>query len=367
MHEPPFLGLHSSHWFGGRLLRHDRAVLRNGFKAAFASVQDRLTLAALSALAFLWVSSGAQAGSSLGDWRLAVALPFAAAMGAQNRIARSLADFVDSSPLAADALERTSRLGYGAVWHLIAFTVAFLAMPLSASDRTLLIPPAYLCGAAVPPLWNRLVRTWRRRFPAVTARFPAMPASQDVPRNTWHALAWTVARRQVGHGRIMVVVLLVASLASLLAAIVSLAGSRSIAVAVFALAALAILAWSSRVDHAVVRFAGLAGHGAVASLGAHVAAPALAGFVLIAPAMAIGGARLATLVAASAVGAAAIVALRVFAYRLYPKRHANMMLTLLGVAAALAASAVPLLSLLLLAGATGTLWARARRVTWLTT
>lgn len=335
-------------------------ILRNGFRSAFSTWRDRLLLAAMFALMGAWLLNGSR--PPLVDWRLATALPLGVAALAQVRISRALDSFVALSPLAPDALERPSQLAYGAVWHAPSFAGAFLVLRLVAPARLASALPAYLCGAILPLLWVALVR--RLPMPAMP-RWATASASAMSYSEGQRGLAWTVARWQVGHGQPVAATLLLLSMVAVAVALIELVASPRIASASLTFAALAIVWRVSRVDHSTVGFAAHAGYGSAASVGAHAVAPALVGIVLIVLALPTGGVPLSLASAAIVAIALMILTLRVFAYRLYPRRQADLLLTGLGVATALILSAAPILLPPLLIGAAATLGGRSRAATWL--
>lgn len=333
--------------------------MRNGFADAFSTWRDRLLLAAMLLLAGAWLANGSK--PLFADWRVDLGLPFGVAAAAQTRIARALDRLVATSPLAADALDKQSRLGYGLTRHAIAFAGACGGLWLLAPNRLTFALPAYLCGIVPPYVLRALVRRLPMK-PAV--RRPPSAVVMNSPIG-WRGLATAVARWQVGQRWAAAGVLFACSATAAVALIVSLFAGRSAAGVAFALAALVVMWRLSRADHPIVSFAAYAGYGTSASLGAHAVACAMTGILLAGLALPIGGVRLAAAVAALSASALIVLAARIPVYRLYPKRRADMMLTLVGVVAALTMSTMPFLLPPLLIGVAATLARRSRTATWL--
>lgn len=346
---------------GARLLRNDVIILRNGFDQAFSTWRDRLLLAVMIGAVVVWCLNSVRNEPSLVDWRSGSALSLLAGFGVQSKLARALDGFIRDSPLAADALAGTSRLVYMAGWHGVAFPVSWLVLQAVGLTWSILAILAYLLGTLLAVLGYRL-RQWHRsrrhvgRAQKSFARLPPRPS-----RGGWCGLAWAVARRQVGRVRVVIPV----ALAYAVVCALSLALSASAGHVAFAVGAVVVLIRLSRIDHAVVAFAAFAGHDPAASVAAHVVVPGSVGLVLAASAWPVGSASFAGAIAAIVVGTLVIAALRVFAYRLYPKRRADLMLTLMGAGGAIVASSGPFILPLLLAGAAAALGVRSRAATWL--
>lgn len=345
-----------------RLLRYDLTILRNGFAAAFASLRDRLLLAVmlivLGALA-------ARARPSGVEWPIVAAAAITFGASVQLRLARRLDDLAAESPLAADALEVASRRRYQAAWHLIAVAAALAAAMLTGQLRSIPAWPAYAVGVLLAMVWRSLPKPSfasraRPASPAATTATPEAPSA-------WTAMALSIARRQIGLAsepvRLVAVLAAAALTATIAAALLRHVASRAVADVGFGLIAIGSAFWLSRVDHAVVRFAAFAGHGPAASVAAHASGGAIAG-LLSAGAAALVDTRLAVLASLVFAGALTLLVLRVLAYRLHPKRNADLMLTLAFGVAGLIGSAAPFLLPLMLVASGLALARRSRSATW---
>ena len=97
----------------------------------------------------------------------------------------------------------------------------------------------------------------------------------------------------------------------------------------------------------------------------HAAALAIAGVALVVLALPVGGARPAAAAALIIAAGLFVLALRVFAYRLYAKRGADMLLAFIFVGIGSVLSTTPFLVPPLLLGVAAVLGARACGTTWL--
>lgn len=347
--------------FGGRLFRHDLRVLRNGFADAFATTRDRLLLAIVGAIGAALLADAAR--SPPHDWRLVAGALLLFGAGVQARVARALNDFVRDSPLAADALEATARRRYLATWHLTALAAAGVVMLLLTPSRLPLLP-AYACGTLAAVCWRALPR------PKRTMRHSAPPRTRVArPGGTWRALAQAIATRQIGFGdnvpaRALFVVLAGMATAAGAAFARNVAGVPP-AQTVLLVVVVGTVLLLSRIDHAVVRFAAFAGHGAAGSVAAHAVALATAGVALVVLALPIGGARPAAAAALIVAAGLFVLMLRVLAYRLYAKRGADLLLAFIFVGIGSVLSTAPFLVPPLLLGVAAVLGVRARGTTWL--
>jgi hypothetical protein len=288
-------------------------------------------------------------------------------MSVQAKLARRLDDFAANSPLAADALEAPARRRYLVAWHLIAITAAIMAAMLSGHPRLAWALPAYVIGALLAMLW--WAAPWPLFMPRTrpTLRATAPTALPEL-RSTWEAMALSVAKRQTGLSsdpiRLLMVLMAAALATTMIAAVAQHAARQSVAEAVFGIGAISLAAWLSRVDHGIVRFTAFAGQGAWASVAAHAATGAIGSLFLISSASVM-SLRFAVIAFLIFGGALILLTLRVFAYRLYSKRQADLVLTLAFGAAVLIGSGALFLAPPMLVGLVLLLAWRARSATWL--
>lgn len=350
-----------------RLLLFDIIILRNGFVAAFASLRDRILLAVILTLFGAWIANSARSGASQWEWPLVAAGALMLGASVQARLARRLDDFVTDSPLAADALEAASRHRYTAAWHLIAITAAILFALLIGQPRLALALPAYAIGALLAVLWRTIPRP-QFMHRARTATRPSTPTASLKPQSAWAAMTSSVAQRQIGVASRSIPLFAIlggtAAVATIIAAMLQFATTPLAAEAVFALTAIGLAVRLSRVDHEIVTFISFAGFGPWASVAPHAAASAITGMCMVGSASLLGS-RFALLASLIFAGGLIILTLRVLAYRLYPKRQADLALTLALGAAGLIGSGAPFLLPPMLVLFILVLAWRARSTTWL--
>ena len=348
---------------GGRLFRHDLRVLRNGFADAFATTRDRVLLAIVTAVGAALLADAARSQAPPPDWRLAMGALLLFGAGVQAGLGQALDDFVQDSPLAADALEEATRRRYLATWHLIALAAAGVVVLLLMPSRLPLLLPAYAGGTVAAVCWRALPRPRR-----IMRHAPPM-ARVARPGGTWRALARAVATRQMSlrgsvAARAFVVILVGAGTAATAAFARNTAGVPPVQTVLF-VAVIGTVLLLSRVDHAVVRFAAFAGHRAAGSVAAHATALATAGVALVVVALPVGGARPAAAAALIVAAGLFVLMLRVLAYRLYAKRSADLLLAFIFVGIGSVLSTAPFLVPPLILGVAVVLGTRARATTWL--
>lgn len=347
-----------------RLLRYDLFVLRNTFATAFVRLRDKVLVALVLTVVGAWITNSHEGL----DTRLS---PFVApamlllGMTVQAKLSRRLDDLGANSALAADALEVVARRNYTCVWHVtIILTVSVAALLLKQQLHALIVT-SYVFGALMAVFWRALPR--RKFVLHLHSRRKTSTRSSKL-QSTWAAMAVAVAKRQVGMSDelawIFFILVSAGFSTTIMAGVAQNAATQPVAQAVFAVAAIAIAAWLSRVDHAIVHFTAFVGHGPWKTVAAHAAALAVESFVMVGP-VSLLGAHFVFLALLIFAGGLTVVTFRVLSYRLYTKKQADLVLAITFGAAAFIGWGAPFLLPPMLVGLLLSLSLKARSATWL--
>ncbi|QDX26230.1 hypothetical protein FPZ54_09490 [Sphingomonas suaedae] len=336
------------------LLRHEWAVLRGEVALALPGWRDWLMLAVMVALA-LALLTGSEAATALRDNRVAALVGAVAGWAGVRAGRRRLDHLARESVIAWAAIDSAGRRFY---WAAALFGVALVLAGLGTLAGAPVFPAMFAgmaagaLAAASLPLRTRL------------ARAAAVPPPRDLRRMT---PADAVSGYQVfachPHGRI--VAPLVAALASVALAIAlpshwNPALRLAIPAGSVALAMLALI----RVDAEMVVFLARSGHGAWRSAGLHLRAAASYAAILL-PLLLLCAPHAFWSSAGVIVAIAIVTTLRVWSFRAYPKRFADMMLLFGGAGGAVLGASFPPLLVPFVAIAGIVLLRRAARATWI--
>lgn len=335
------------------LLRYEWAVLRGEAALALPGWRDWLMLAVMVALA-LALLIGSDAATTLRDSRVAVTVGALAGWASVRATRRRLDHLERESVIASAALDPVGRRHYRAA---VLTSVALLLVALGAIAGLSAIA-AMLAGMAAGALAAALVP-----LRLLQARGSERPPHRDAGPMT---PADAIGDHQVraNHPRWRIVVPLAAALASVALAMAlpthwNPALRLAIPAATTALAMLAL----GRVDAAVVVFLARTGHGAWRSAGLHLSAAGLYAAVLL-PLMLLAAPFAVGPSAAAIIAIAAFTVLRVWSFRAYSKRFADMILLFGAAGAAVLGASLPPLLVPYLAVAGIALLRRSARATW---
>ena len=351
-----------SRW--SRLLRYDLTMFRNALTTAFIRVQDKVLLALVLTVGGAWMTNP-HSGSGVRISPYLIAAMFLLGLTVQAKLSRRLDDLGANSALAADALEVVARRRYVIVWHLTIILTASAAAILLKHPLLALIVIAYVGGALLAVFWSALPRPWFLLH--LRARSKTSARSTKL-QSTWAAMTSAVAKRQVGVSDqpawMIFIVVSTGLLTTTIAGVAQNAATQPVAEGIFALAGISFAAWLSRVDHAIVRFTALVGHGPWKSVAAHAVALAVESFVMIGSVSPL-GARFVFLGLLIFAGGLIVLTFRVLSYRLYTKKQADLVLAITFGAAAFIGWGAPFVLPPMLVGLLISLGLRARSATWL--
>jgi hypothetical protein len=299
-----------------RLFRHDCRIVANTIRNEFEKWSDRW----IAAILLITALAAMRSWFAYQPWTIAAWTMLGAAIvvgiGAGRFVVARLNFHCFDGLLAANALLGPTRRRYIIAWHCIGIA---LVAAVALIARPSLVPAsviAYGIGAI---------------FAGLTARFGQMPISNTGTRTGWTARSWLL---QPGVGIAAAVVMLVSLLPTV-------ALGMKIVAAIVGIGTLLIALSLTIVDDAVVRFMTIAGHGSLSILGRHM--KSIASFV----AVAVLGCWLmigripAAVVAAVSAGVLLLTALRILAYRLFAKRPANFLISIIVGFLALVTYALP--------------------------
>lgn len=288
-----------------RLFAYDRRIVTNSLRAALTPWRDRLT--ALVGLLMLFVSARiafVELPPKVAAWAV-IATGSLVGLAVGRTIASRLAFHAFDGLLAVDALRVSSRQRYLFAWHAVAMTVPIVLTLVARPALVLATVPAYAAGAVAGHAtlgiglaglntrgsgYQRAIRSWLQRPSAGLVGAMVL------------AVSLTVLANVLGTDGITAI----AGIAALLLAL-ALTG----------------------VDHGVVRFQTIAGHGAWRIIARHARGVML--FLLLATvscAVAV-NALIAAIVATMSAAAVLLMILRILAYRLHGQRAADVLVSLL--------------------------------------
>ena len=326
-----------------RLIRHDALLLSNLARAAFATWRDRLTLV-IAAPLLLAIGYDRLLSLPPGTARYLCAFAaFALAFVAAKAIAHRLEFFRTESVLAMDGLSpaparRYALAGICAATLPISLLIALLdpsALPISLA--------ALLAGCTLAGLSN---------VGGLLALVPRRKAG-------FHAVQTWLARPIAG---VALALLFIVVVAIVMAVSLSTSSDRA---AIIGIAALILALPLAGVNDTIVRFMALSGFSAWRTIW-HPMRGLLIFAVIAAPVAGLAAGPMATaVIAAAAFALLLMVAMRVLAYRIYGRRFADLVVSILFGMLLVAAFAAPLVLPLLVPAMLWWLVRRARRSTWL--
>jgi len=335
------------------LLRYERAVARGKAALALPGWRDWLMLAAMVALA-LALFIGSDAATALRDWRVATILGAIAGWATVRAGRRRLDHLVRESVIASAALDPAGRRHYATA---VLSCVALMLVALGALADLSSIP-AMIAGMAAGSLTAGLLPL---RIPlAQAAAGPARPRARALtPRHAIDAYQ-LVARDPRWH----IMVPLVAALASVaVATALPAQWTPALRLAIPAGAVVLVMLALTRVDADIVVFLARAGHGAWRSAVLHLGASARYAAILL-PLMLLFAPHAVWPCTLAIIAVALFTLLRVWSFRAYSRRFADMILLFGAAGGAVLGASFPPLLVPYVAIVGFALLRRATRVTW---
>lgn len=305
---------------GSRLFEYDRRILVNGIRSAFASWQDRLT----AVIGLLVILGGMRTWFVDRPWAIAawagLAVGGVVGLSAGRLIESRLALHALDGSLAADALRLPTRQRYVIAWHVIGLAMLAVFMLVSRPSLVIVSLLGYVVGALIGGATYGL---------AIAELFIGKPRYGRMIRS------W-VQRPRAG---IVGAAILTLSLA-VLAKFLSVNASMAVAGVETAVLVLALTA----VDHGVVRFLTIVGHGSWWII-ARQARGAMLFMALAVPICAlIFGTAIGGIVASASAAALLLMTMRILAYRLHGKRAADFLVSILVALLMLVAFPMPIIA-----------------------
>lgn len=326
----------------GKLFEHDRMIVINGMRSAFSGWTDRLLAGALPIVGLV-VSRHALAHLPLPTaGAIVCAVAAIAGGGTEKLIQRRLAFHAYDGLLAADALRPDTRRLYALTCHaLVAVAIAAAALLVRPACVAFLLP-GYLVGATVSYL-IKLLRVQRETG------------------GRW-VVGRTIKARMRRPGAGVVCAMLV--LAACLACRGLDPAPRSILVGLAAI--VAVLALTS-LDDSVIRFKTLAGHGAWRIVSVETRGALIFLAITVCALLLASDDLEAGVVGLIAVAGLVLMTARIFAYRIHPKRTADLAVGGCAVAIGLIGFAAPFLLPLAVVAVLWHLYRQSGPKTWLLT
>lgn len=326
---------------GGRLFRYDRQIAITEIRATFATWRDRMVAATVLLMALAIVRSWFLPRSWIVAAWMALAVSLIAGIAAGRTIDGRLAFHASDGALAADALRPATRWRYAMAWQAIA-TVALAIVTLVARPTLLIVSlPAYLAGALIGHGSSALTLPGlarRRAWPGRTIR--------SWMRNPRAGMAGAAAL-------------------AIMLPLQALALGPDATVVVVGIVAAALVLALTIVDHGMIRFMAITGHGSWRTIARHARGTLLflgMGLPVCLPGFgpAAGGA-----VAVIALAGLLLMAARILAYRLHGKRFADPLVSVFVVVLALVGFSMPVLLPFVIVALLWQLQRRADAKTWM--
>lgn len=323
-----------------RLLRHDRMIVANELRSAFASWTDRLIALAVVLIALAAARSALSPQPFIVAASAIAALATVAGAGAALMIERRLVFHAQEGVLAADALAEDARRHYVLSIHGLACAILTLCAAIGRPEAALLAPIAYLIGAGIGHIACRVV---------------LMGASPRRP-SPLRAIRRLLQRPVAGAVAAIPIVLSLLLLRSIEPG--PMAGFIGM---VSAVAALLL----TMVDDKAVRFMTESGYSAARIIGIH-ARPLLM-FVVpsVLAALVLSGGLVAIVMSGVALAALIFMTSRILAYRTHSKRAADTLLSIAAGVVGLTGFWMPMLLPVIVIAILWQLHRRSVRATWL--
>lgn len=323
-----------------RLFHQDRLIASNTIRATFASWHDRAIAAIMLVAALAVVRSWfADRPWTIAAWAALVAGTMIG-IGTGRLVATRLAFHAFDGVLAADALRAQTRRRYMTAWHCVGIAM-LVALTLIARPSLLVVSlPAYLAGALIAGLTGGFVMP--KRIAGTT-------------RSGWTLRAWSYRP--------------IAGMTAAMALLLSLLPARSLGtnalMAVVGIGTTLLALMLISVDDAVVRFMTVAGHGSRRVVSFH--SKGVATFLVVAG---LGcwlmlGPVAAGIVAVTGAAMLLLLTSRILAYRLYGKRFADLLVSILTGLLMLVAYSMPVALPVIVLAILWQLQRRGRTRTWL--
>lgn len=326
------------------MLRYDARIIGNGFRAAFSGWRDRVLLATVTLLGMgalrsrleaLSVIEAATAGGLSGLW-----IGFAVGCAIDAR----LSFHASETPFSGDALSQSARRRYFRAWHGAALAGLAMVAILGRASVVPYVLTGYLTGAVAGYLFGFLLRR-------LATRMPVVPILGRPRIKGWQS------RPLLGAVAAITSIAVWAGLWGVLPE----SAARPVAIVITAVTVLLL----TPVDDAIVRFAAIAGQGPAKSI--LVQAKAALVYMAIqtsAVGLLLGRSGAGLTLLAGGIVLALLVA-RVLAYRVLPRRPADLLLTALSGFGAMIATTFPALLPPTAIAALAMLYRRAARATWM--
>ncbi|MCP9222290.1 hypothetical protein MKP08_05960 [Erythrobacter sp. LQ02-29] len=327
----------------GRLFRYDVRIAANATRAILTRWRDALTIVVAAAVGFAILRGWIGSRPPQVAFRIAAASAALAGLLVGSTIARRLAFHAFDGPMPSRALMRGDALRYTLGWHAIA---AFVALAVALVIRSVLIGGALMgYGAGAAGAY------------ALAALTPFGPAYR-----TGNLRRWVL--NEAGRprfGMICAALLTVAMLAA------SRLVSNDTVAGIAICGSIVCMLPMTAVDAELVRFRTIVGHGSGAIVADRCTAIAWFAGIAVPACLALVEPVAAGIVAAICGGFALVATIRIMAYRLYRRKQADLLVSVMLGVLAISALSVPPLSPALAAAMLWYLHRRARQACWLLT
>lgn len=322
-----------------RLLRHDQLIVANELRFALSSWSDRLLAFAALFIALVAVRSALSDRSFMFAATAIAGIAVAVGATVARIIERRLDFHSQDGVLAVEALAGDARWRYALPIHVLACIIVTLCALITRPNAAVLAPIGYLIGAVVSHMVCRGVLT------------------DAAPRRSFNLRAFRSQLRRPISGAVAAIAVVLPLL--LLRSI----AAQSLATLIGLVSGVVALLFTM-VDYSVIRFMTESGHSAVRIIGIH-ARSLLIFVVLTVPASLVLSDALVAIVAFGVVLAALIfMTSRVLAYRIYPKRTADTLVSICSIVC-VAGVAMPMFLPVVVIAILWQLYRRAVPATWL--
>lgn len=320
------------------ILRHDRMIVANELRSALSSWSDRLIALAMVLIAMVAVRSALSHRPFVFVATAVAGIAAAVGAAAARVIERRLDFHSQDGVLAAQALANDARRQYAMPIHALVSGIVTICAVIGRPKAAVLAPVGYLVGACIGHFAGRVVLTGaapRRSFSARTIR-----------RQLQRPIAGAVAAIPT------VLALLLRSIEP--GAMATVAGLLSV------VAALVL----TTLDYTVIRFMTESGYSAGRIVGIH-ARSLLIFLILTVPAsLALSDGLVVIVVFGVVLAALVFITSRILAYRIFPKRTADTLVSICGIVC-LMGVAMPMFLPVVVIAILWQLYRRAVPVTWL--
>lgn len=322
-----------------RLLRHDRVMVANELRFALTSWSDRLIVLAVVLTVLVAVRSALSHRSFI--IAAAAVAGFATAIGAAaaRMIERRLDFHSQDGVLAADALTEDARRNYTLSIHALVAGLVTVCALIGRPNAAVFAPIGYLIGAGIAHIACRTVLS------ETSPRRPVL--LRNIPRLLQRPISGAVVA--------IPVVLLLLLLTS------SEPGQRATVIGVVSAVITLML---TTLDYHVVRFMTESGYSARRIISIHARSLAIFFITSVLASLILSVMLVSVVIVAVVLAALIFMTSRILAYRIFPKRTADTLVSICGIVC-LAGVAMPMFLPVVVIAILWQLYRRAAPVTWL--